>query len=123
MESKDRVSPAGTDGIEGRGTAGRIRVEAAKARQFMNNGGIKLARSKAGHDKGQYYVILREDGDSVYLADGISRTVENPKRKNQKHIQVIRNIPEEVSVLLSGDTPGDLEIKRALKLYIRDTES
>ncbi|MCC8081878.1 MAG: KOW domain-containing RNA-binding protein [Lachnospiraceae bacterium] len=84
----------------------------------MDNGDIKLAMSKSGHDKGKYYVILKEDGDSVYLADGICRTLQKPKRKNQKHIQVIRNIPEDVSELLSRKTPGDLEIKRALKLYV-----
>ncbi len=88
----------------------------------MEQGDIKLARTKAGHDKGKYYVILKEDCESVYLADGVCRTAQKPKRKNQKHIQVIRNIPEEVSELLSGETPGDLEIKRALKLYIRGAE-
>ncbi|MCD7866112.1 MAG: KOW domain-containing RNA-binding protein [Clostridiales bacterium] len=84
----------------------------------MENSDIKLARSKSGHDKGKYYVILNEDQESVYLADGISRTVNRPKRKNRKHIQVIRNVPKEVSELIVEGTPGDLEIKRALKLYV-----
>ena len=49
-----------------------------------------LARSLAGHDRGNHFIILAEAGEYVILADGTSRTLEKPKRKNKKHIQVIR---------------------------------
>ena len=77
----------------------------------------KLAQSKSGHDKGSYYVIIKEEAD-LYLADGRLKTVEKPKRKNKKHIQIIKKLPEEVTELLPQD--GEFrneEIKRALKLY------
>ena len=45
------------------------------------------ARSLAGHDKDQYYVILSVDGDWVFLGDGRKRRQDNPKKKNKKHIQ------------------------------------
>ena len=45
------------------------------------------ARSLAGHDKDRYFIILGEDGEYVFLADGTSRTVARPKRKKKKHIQ------------------------------------
>ncbi|MCD8231957.1 MAG: KOW domain-containing RNA-binding protein [Clostridiales bacterium] len=77
-----------------------------------------MAKSKAGHDKDQIYVIVREDRDFVYLADGVYRTVGRPKRKNRKHIQIINSIPAEAAELLrQNNVPGDLEIKRALKMY------
>ena len=41
-----------------------------------------LVRSLAGHDKGTYYIIVREDARYVYLADG-----RKPKRKKRKHVQ------------------------------------
>ena len=47
-----------------------------------------LARSLAGHDKGRLYVILGEDGEYVILTDGRIRTVDRPKRKNKKHVQL-----------------------------------
>lgn len=72
-----------------------------------------LAVSRAGHDKGDTYVIIGEENEYVYLADGRIRGVERPKKKNKKHIQVIRKIcldrPE--------DGYKDLEIKRAIKKY------
>lgn len=79
---------------------------------------VKMAKSKAGHDKDQVYVIIREDREYVYLADGKNRLIENPKRKNRKHIQVIRHIPGEAEELLAQNMIlGNTEIKRALKLY------
>ncbi len=78
----------------------------------------KLAQSKSGHDKGSYYVIIKEEEADLYLADGRLKTVEKPKRKNKKHIQIIKKLPEEVTELLPQD--GEFrneEIKRALKLY------
>lgn len=77
-----------------------------------------LASSKAGHDKDSVYVIIREDGEYIYVADGKSRTVERPKRKNKKHVQPIKKkrMPE------SGSDFSDLEIKKTIKEYLRERE-
>ncbi len=88
----------------------------------MNKTGvpIRFGRSKAGHDAGTCYVIVREDEEYLYLADGVSRTIAAPKKKNRKHVQIIRNIPTSVlEVFASGEVTSDLEIKRALKRYSR----
>lgn len=77
-----------------------------------------LATSKAGHDRDSLYVIIREDGEYIYVADGRGRTVERPKRKNKKHIQIIKKkrLPE------SGGGFDDLEIKKIIKEYLRERE-
>lgn len=48
-----------------------------------------LVRSKAGHDKDALFVVVAESGTSLYLADGTGKTMEHPKRKNKKHVQLI----------------------------------
>ncbi|MEZ3487623.1 MAG: KOW domain-containing RNA-binding protein [Lachnospiraceae bacterium] len=48
-----------------------------------------LARSKAGHDAGKIYVIIDVDDTYVYLADGHIRTLDRPKKKKKKHVQII----------------------------------
>lgn len=48
-----------------------------------------LARSVAGHDAGKVYMIVRADGEYVYLADGRIRTLDRLKKKKEKHIQLI----------------------------------
>ena len=77
-----------------------------------------LAASKAGHDKDSVYVIIREDGEYIYVADGKSRTVERPKRKNRKHVQLIKKkrMPEPDKGF------DDLEIKRVIKEYLKERE-
>lgn len=78
-----------------------------------------LAVSLAGHDKGQIYLIIREDGEYVYLCDGRLKTTEQPKRKNRKHIQIIkRGVDQELATRLAkGESVRDEEIKRMIKLY------
>lgn len=49
-----------------------------------------FASSKAGHDRGKVYLVIGEDAKNVYLADGQNRSCGKPKKKNRKHIQLIK---------------------------------
>ncbi len=73
-----------------------------------------LAKSKAGRDKGQIYVICEVDETYVYLADGKNRTLQNQKKKKKKHVQVICE-----RHAISG--MDDVGIKRILKLFDKET--
>jgi len=55
-----------------------------------------LAKSTAGHDSGQLFVIVRVEDEYVYLADGRLKKIEYPKKKNKKHIQVIYWKPQQI---------------------------
>lgn len=46
----------------------------------------QVVRSKAGKDRGGFFVILAEEGGFAYIADGRLRKVEKPKRKNARHL-------------------------------------
>ena len=78
-----------------------------------------LASSKAGHDKDKIYVIIKEDKEYVWLADGKIKTIDNPKKKRKKHIQLIKYFyNEEIRTSLSeGKKVSDLEIVMVLKNY------
>ena len=79
---------------------------------------VELALSMAGHDKGHYYVITGEEGNFVYVADGTLKLCAQPKRKNRRHIQLIRKLPAEVEEIFQKEESwSDLNVKRALKLY------
>ena len=45
-----------------------------------------LVYSIKGRDKGNLFLVLKRDKDFVYLADGILRKAENPKKKKIKHV-------------------------------------
>ena len=52
----------------------------------FRDGNIVL--SKAGRDKGKYFVVLKViDTQYVEIADGDLRKVDNPKKKKCKHLE------------------------------------
>ena len=76
----------------------------------------QLAVSLAGHDKDSVYAVVAEEGSMVLLADGRTRTLEKPKKKNQKHIRRIGNLPNEVREKLQRDSQNS-DLVHVLKLY------
>ena len=82
-----------------------------------------FAVSKAGHDKGQMYVIVKEEGDFVYLADGRLKTLEAPKKKRKKHLQPVKKGMDVALAekLQNGKTVYNDEIKYAIKIRTRDS--
>lgn len=79
--------------------------------------------SKAGHDKNKLYIIIKADSEYVYLVDGKYKTLETPKKKNIKHVQIINKIEEALAAKISkSETVRNEEIKRAIKLYKAEGE-
>lgn len=64
-----------------------------------------LAKSIAGHDQGRLYVIIRVEAEYVWLVDGILRTVDKPKKKKIRHIQVIHQYAEPVRRAMKEKEP------------------
>ena len=71
-----------------------------------------LAFSKAGRDKGELYLIMKTDQENVYLIDGKSRNINNPKKKNKKHIQAVLKIKDDFNLPLT-----DENVKNYIKNY------
>ncbi|CVI72886.1 hypothetical protein NDGK_02774 [Clostridiales bacterium CHKCI001] len=83
-----------------------------------------LVKSLAGHDKERIYVIVKEQGEYVYLADGKYRTLCTPKRKNKKHVQLIRCQDENLTRKLNNqELIQEEEIKRFIKQYVQLSQS
>lgn len=80
-----------------------------------------FAVSRAGHDVGNVYVIIRQMGRYVYLADGDLKGVDNPKRKNCKHFQIIRKgaSAELIEKLQNNQAVSNEEIKYAIRSYFK----
>lgn len=72
-----------------------------------------LVASKAGHDEGRFFVVVKSSDGFVYLADGKERKLNNPKKKNLKHIaktETIVDIPE-----------TDKQLRKLLSKFRRET--
>ena len=73
-----------------------------------------LAKSMAGHDKDTIYYIVKAEADAVWLSDGRLKPVEDPKKKNLRHVQVIQKGTESMPEHLTNEV-----VKRIIKLYQR----
>ena len=84
---------------------------------------IEMAKSLRGHDKDEIYVIYKKDESFVFLINGDNKTLNHMKKKKQKHIQVIKNLPQEVLECLSGKTEMTDELARKVtKIYLRSIQ-
>ena len=80
-----------------------------------------FAISKAGHDKGQMYVIIREEGEFAYLVDGRIRTTDHPKKKKKKHLQMVKTDLDEnlLEKIRNRNIIYYEEIKYAIKVRMK----
>ena len=82
----------------------------------MNYEAGMLAWSRAGHDKDTLYVIVKTEGEYVYLSDGRLKPVEHPKKKKIRHIQIVGQIPEEL-LGLNIETIKNEEIRKVIRRF------
>ena len=79
----------------------------------------RVVLSKQGHDKGRLFLVVGlADEKHVFIADGSSRTLEKPKKKQTKHLHAK---PAQYTAI-SGTPgtcapPGNSEIRKALKAF------
>ena len=79
-----------------------------------------LAYSKAGHDRHKIYLIIREQGEYVYLADGKTKMPDHPKRKKKKHIQIINARITDMKELQNAEFPyKNEEINKMCMLHMK----
>lgn len=74
-----------------------------------------LARSLAGHDKGEVYLVIAVKDKAVFVSDGRYRPVTQPKKKNPKHLQPIRSMRLSEEAAKSNE-----QIKRIIKGYVKE---
>lgn len=72
-----------------------------------------LARSIAGHDKDNVYVITNVEDAYIYLVDGNIRPLNKPKKKKEKHVQIIK---KEYDI----SNADDIKIRRILKEWNKE---
>ncbi|WZL82169.1 KOW domain-containing RNA-binding protein [Vallitaleaceae bacterium 9-2] len=79
----------------------------------------QIVYSKAGRDKGKCFVILEHDHPFVYLVDGKSRRLENPKKKKELHIQITHYVDMTINELLeNGKRITNAEIRKSIDQFI-----
>ncbi len=71
--------------------------------------------SKAGRDKGNFFVVLRSEDNYAYIADGNLRRVDRPKKKKLRHLQLTNYVSQRI--LGSEQEITNSEVRKALAEY------
>ena len=71
--------------------------------------------SRAGHDCGRAMLVVRTDGEFLFVADGKERKLEKPKKKNRKHVRATSRVIESAGLT-------DKSLRRTLReLFEQDS--
>lgn len=82
-----------------------------------------VAESLSGRDKGRLYLIVKAEGERLYLCDGKYRTLSNPKQKNKKHVRLRPVFFPEIAERAGEGKDENSEIIAALKQLEKGAEN
>ncbi len=75
----------------------------------------EIVRSLAGHDRLEYYMVLKSEGGELLLVNGRNKDLLHPKKKKQKHVQIIRGTDETICEKLASGKISDADVIHLLK--------
>ena len=77
----------------------------------------RVVLSTQGRDEGRYFIILEViDDNFVYMADGLTRKIDQPKKKRIKHLR-----PKPIVVNVDGSTLPNKHLQDSdLRRYLRE---
>lgn len=81
--------------------------------------------SKAGKDKGKWYVVIGYDveNERVLVCDGEKRKIEKPKRKNLIHLQFTNYYLWDIrDKLLKGQRVLNEEVRNGIRRFVGEEE-
>lgn len=80
-----------------------------------------IVKSLSGRDENGYFLVINADDGYAVIADGKTRTLNKPKRKNLKHVEtVMKNaLPEIAERINRGEPVGNEVLRKAIRDIIK----
>ena len=72
---------------------------------------------KTGRDKGKYFLVIETENGVAYIVNGKDRKVQNPKKKNIKHIKKVltESLKDLAEKIQSGQPTANTKIYLAIR--------
>ena len=77
-----------------------------------------FCKSTAGHDKDVIYIIV-DTQDGIRVSDGEFKKIENAKKKNPKHLQLVDYEDRILAEKLAAGKLHNEDIKYSIKKYLK----
>lgn len=81
------------------------------------------AQSLAGRDRGRLYLIVGIAEGELLLADGKYRKLQDPKRKNAKHVRLLPSFHPQIAERIAQGKDENSEIRAALLLLMQERKA
>ena len=76
----------------------------------------RVVLSKSGHDKDRFYLVVKSEDGSAFIADGRRRKLDAPKRKNPRHLGLTKTSFD------MSEITTDKKLRSALALFLKDAQ-
>ncbi len=79
-----------------------------------------IVLSTRGSDNGNYFAVIKLEGNKAFIADGKVRKLTSVKSKNIKHLKSVNLVisKEIIERLLKGQPVGNLKLNKAIRSQI-----
>jgi ribosomal protein L14E/L6E/L27E len=75
-----------------------------------------LVHSLSGRDAGEYYLVVGiMKSNFVLVANGSNRPLQNPKKKNLRHLKILQSALPELKAKIAGGTADNEDVARAIR--------
>lgn len=81
----------------------------------------QIVRSKMGRDSGEYYVVIEVESGFARLANGKTKKLKKPKRKNIHHLEKINHTNAELEKLKQNLKINDDMVAHTIQDYLKKT--
>ena len=81
-----------------------------------------LVLSLAGRDKGGIFLVIKSEGDCIWITDGKVRKVARPKRKKHRHVQVVMSAADTALAerIARGEAVSDRRVKALIAACLKN---
>ena len=86
--------------------------------EWLNRAVVSLA----GRDRDTVCIVLREEGEYLFLADGGLRPVERPKKKKRKHVRPLADACGE-PIRFDGELLTNRFVRQFIRLTVEGVSS
>lgn len=82
-----------------------------------------VVMSKAGRDRGRYFIVLKKEGIFAYICDGDLRKTDKPKKKKIKHLENSGKNSEYIRLKLeAGEKITNAELRRSVSEFLNSVQ-
>ena len=83
----------------------------------------EIVQSTQGRDKGNFYLIVAIEGETIYVVDGRKRQLTTPKKKNVKHVALLPYFYPDIIERIAQGKNEDTQIQIAIQSVIASRQN